>query len=163
MRHLALLLPLALGALPATAAARPHDGPGKGHEGPGKGHGKGHDKGPGPCRADRDRLCKDAGGKSETHACMLAHKAELAPACREQVEARAAFQTDCKAPLEAYCAEVPPGRGAVMGCLIGRKADLQPACRKHVDEALARFAERRERRGNDGKDGKKPEGGPPPR
>jgi hypothetical protein len=151
MKHLALVFPLALAALPATATARPHDkGHGdKNHDGPGKGH-------EGACRADRERLCKDAGDKAETRACMVTHKAELAPACREHIEARAAFEADCKAPLEAYCAEVPPGRGAVMGCLIGHKADLQPACRKHVDDALAKFAERRERRGKDGKKGDKP-------
>lgn len=148
MRHLARFSPLtlvALVALPTTATARPHDMGEKG--GPG-----------GACRADRERLCKDAGGKAETRACMLTHKAELSPTCREHVEARAAFDADCKAPLEAYCAEVPPGRGAVMGCLIGRKADLQPACRKHVDDALARFAERREKHGKGGKHG---QGGKP--
>ena len=159
MKHLALLLPFALATLPLTAQAGPHEkgdkGPGKGGErGHGKGHGKDHGGPGGACRDDRDRLCGDAGGKSETHACMLAHKAELSAACREHVEARAAFEADCKAPLEAYCAEVPHGRAAVMGCLIGRKADLQPACRKHVDDALAKMAERRERREGGGK-GKK--------
>lgn len=153
MKSLTAALPFslalaALASLPATAAARPHD---KGEKG---GHRGNHDGPGGACRADRERLCKDADGKAATHDCMLSHKAELSPTCREHVETRAAFEADCKAPLEAYCAEVPPGRAAVMGCLIGRKADLQPACRKHVDEALANFAARREKHGKDGKDGK---------
>lgn len=159
MKHLALAISFALVALPATASARPH---GKGEKGPA---GKGHDGSGGACRADRERLCQDAGGKGETHACMLAHKAELTPTCREHVEARAAFEADCKAPLEAYCADVPPGRGAVMGCLIGRKTDLQPACRKHVDDALAKFAERRadreKKREKKREKNGKPEGAPP--
>lgn len=142
MFHKALWIPLGVVLLAGSAEARPHgkDGPGRG--GPDK-DGPGRD---GVCREDRQRLCRDAGGKFDAHACMLAHKAELSAPCREKIEKAEGLKADCKADAEKYCSEVPPGRGRLMACLTGRKTDLQPACRKHVDDAIARFMERREKR-----------------
>jgi hypothetical protein len=149
----------ALTTLSAVALAGPGERQGPRGEGShGEGHGPRGDGRGGVCREDRQRLCKDAGDKQATHGCMLSHKADLSAPCREKVERAEGFQTECKADVAKYCAEVPPGRGRIMACLIGRKADLAPACRKHADAAIAKFAEKRAKREARGKDGptKKP-------
>ncbi len=87
----------------------------------------------GPCVADVKRFCGDVKpGQGAIAKCMKAHEAELSPACREGMKARAEkaerVREECKADAEKFCKGIAPGGGRILSCLKSRQQELQPAC-----------------------------------
>ena len=98
--------------------------------------------------AGRDRVCvedakkfcsKVRPGGGRMYQCLSSHSAELAPACREQMEAAKArwdkFIAACKGDIEKACRTIPPGQGRVLSCLKGREDQLTPECRAEFPRA----------------------------
>ena len=87
----------------------------------------------GPCAADAKKFCGDVQpGQGGIAKCMKAHEAELSPACREGMKARAEkaerVRKECKPDVEKFCQGIAPGGGRIQACLKSREAELQPAC-----------------------------------
>jgi hypothetical protein len=87
----------------------------------------------GPCAADVKRLCGDVKpGQGAIAKCMKAREAEVSPACREGMKARAEkadrVREECKADAEKFCKGIAPGGGRILACLKSRQPELQPAC-----------------------------------
>jgi hypothetical protein len=93
-------------------------------------------------KAGRDRVCAEDAkkfcsnvrpGAGRMYQCLTSHSAELAPACRERMEAAKArwdkFMQACKGDIEKACKTIPPGQGRVLSCLKGRESDLSPECK----------------------------------
>lgn len=87
----------------------------------------------GPCAADARKFCGGIQpGQGGMAKCMKAHEAELSPACREGMKARAEkaerVREECKPDVEKFCKGIAPGGGRIRSCLRARQAELNPAC-----------------------------------
>jgi len=95
-----------------------------------------------PAKPGRDRACSEDAkkfctkvrpGGGRMYQCLSSHGAELAPACREHLDAAKAswdkFLAACKGDIEKACKTIPPGQGRVLSCLKGRESELSPACK----------------------------------
>ena len=94
----------------------------------------------GPCAADAKKFCGDVQpGQGGIAKCMKAHDAELSPACRERMKARAEkaekVREECKPDVEKFCKGIAPGGGRIRSCLRARQADLNPACAADIKRA----------------------------
>jgi len=94
----------------------------------------------GPCAADVKRLCGDVKpGQGAIAKCMKAREAEVSPACREGMKARAEkaerVREECKADAEKFCKGIAPGGGRILSCLKSRQPELQPACAAEFTQA----------------------------
>ncbi len=94
----------------------------------------------GPCAADAKKFCGDVQpGQGGIAKCMKAHDAELSPACRERMKARAEkaerVREECKPDVEEFCQGIAPGGGRIRSCLRARQADLNPACAADIKRA----------------------------
>ena len=94
----------------------------------------------GPCAADAKKFCGDVQpGQGGIAKCMKAHEAELSPACREGMKARAEkaerVREDCRPDVEKFCKGIAPGGGRIRSCLRARQADLNPACAADIMRA----------------------------
>src|SRR6266852_5576284 len=94
----------------------------------------------GPCAADVKKFCGDVQpGQGAIAKCMKAHDAELSPACREGMKARAekaeSVREDCKRDVEKFCKGIAPGGGRILACLSARQAELKPACAADIKRA----------------------------
>jgi len=94
----------------------------------------------GPCAADAKKFCGDVQpGQGGIAKCMKAHDAELSPACRERMKARAEkaekVREECKPDVEKFCKGIAPGGGRIRSCLRARQAELDPACAADIKRA----------------------------
>ena len=94
----------------------------------------------GPCAADAKKFCGDVQpGQGRIAKCMKAHEAELSPACREGMKARAEkaerVREECKPDVEKFCQGIAPGGGRIRSCLRARQAELNPACAADLKRA----------------------------
>src|SRR5467141_1348328 len=99
----------------------------------------------GPCAPDVKRFCGDVKpGQGAIAKCMKAHQAELSPACREGMKARAEkaerVREECEADAEKFCKGIAPGVGRILSCLKSRQPELQPACAAEFKRAGNRRA-----------------------
>lgn len=90
-------------------------------------------KAEGPCAADAKKFCGDVkAGGGRLARCMKSHEAELSPACRNEMQARAEkaeqVRQDCRADAEKFCKGIRPGGGRIAACLKSHQAELSPAC-----------------------------------
>lgn len=88
----------------------------------------------GVCTEDAKKFCGNVRpGQGRVYQCLTSHSAELAPACREHLDAAKArwdkFIAACKGDIEKACKTIPPGQGRVLSCLKGRESELSPACK----------------------------------
>lgn len=133
--------PLALGLLAVLAASAP-PGPARGEE-PGaapSGEAPVPPGGPGSgaCHADVQRLCHAAKGTpGGVGSCLREHLDELAPACREQIQARsgrmrgtgARVRAACRTEMAELCDGMQPGP-VLVSCLRQHEAQLSKGCRE---------------------------------
>ncbi len=94
----------------------------------------------GPCAGDVKKFCGDVKpGQGAIAKCMKGHEAELSPACREGIKARAEkaekVREECKADAEKFCKGIAPGGGRILSCLKSRQPELQPACAAEFERA----------------------------
>lgn len=90
----------------------------------------------GPCRKDRETLCKDAGEPRDVMKCMRRNKDKLSAECREHVEKRKsemkgrmkAARKACRDDAKKLCAGVERGGGRLVECLHENRDKLSPAC-----------------------------------
>ena len=98
----------------------------------------------GPCAADAKKFCANVPpGEGRIYKCMMGHRAELAPACRDGMEKFDRLAKACKSDWEKYCKSIPAGDGRILSCLKGREPDLDKACaaefkRARNDRSMAR-------------------------
>ncbi len=88
----------------------------------------------GPCAGDVKKFCGDVKpGQGAIAKCMKGHEAELSPACREGIKARA--EKAEKVREEKFCKGIAPGGGRILSCLKSRQPELQPACAAEFERA----------------------------
>jgi hypothetical protein len=92
------------------------------------------------CAEDAKKFCSSVQpGGGRVVQCLNKHEAELAPACRAQLEEGKArvkeFVQACKADSEKYCKSVDPGSGRVLRCLKTHQADLSSECKTQLGKA----------------------------
>ena len=86
-----------------------------------------------PCQADVARLCPNAHGRGELHACLQQNGDQLSAECKahiDQVHQRVeAAREACQPDVAKFCADVKPGGGRIMACLKEHASELSDACR----------------------------------
>lgn len=91
----------------------------------------------GPCKQDRETLCKDMKGK-DMMKCMHENKDKVSPACKEQMEKMKDHMKEareaCHDDVAKFCGDVKPGKGAIMKCLHDKKDQLSAECRAEMDK-----------------------------
>ncbi|MFN7950634.1 MAG: cysteine rich repeat-containing protein [bacterium] len=105
---------------------------------------------PGPCAADRAKLCADVkpggGGRLQ---CLVSHENELSPECKAHVKEMKARHDEitesCTDDAEKLCKGIEAGRGRVMRCLADHESKLTADCRAEVEKAKATRAELKEK------------------
>lgn len=106
------------------------------------------------CRPDVERLCAGIPqGGGRIAACLKANEAAVSPACKAELasvrrKAREVGEA-CADDVGSFCADVPPGKGAVLGCLAQNQASLTPQCQGVVQGAREKLAEFRKACGGD--------------
>jgi len=86
-----------------------------------------------PCQADVARLCPNAHGRSEVHACLQQNASQLSAECTahiDQVKQRVeAAREACQPDVAKFCADVKPGGGRIVACLKQHSSELSDACK----------------------------------
>jgi hypothetical protein len=94
-----------------------------------------------PCAEDVQRRCRDVPRSGRLMACLRQHRAALAPACAEHLQARQAWvqaiRQACQSEVQRWCQDVKPGRGALAKCLRAHDSELTAACRDALGQARA--------------------------
>ncbi len=108
------------------------------------------------CRPDVERLCAGIPpGGGRIAACLKANQAQVSPACKAELASVARKVKEvgeaCADDVRSFCADVTPGRGAVLECLAANRPDLAPPCRAVVEGAQEKLAEFRKACGPDAK------------
>ena len=100
-----------------------------------------------PCADDIAKFCKDVKpGKGTIADCLDQHEKELTMACQDlqarmggnSIEKRAQkkeevmFRNACRNDIAQFCADVKPGKAALMQCLDQNENELAPPCAKMV-------------------------------
>ena len=98
-------------------------------------------RGDGPCKQDRETLCKDMKGK-DMMTCLRDNKDKVSPACKEHMDKMKEHMKDareaCRADVEKLCADVKPGGGAIMKCLHEHKDQVSSDCRAQMGKGRHR-------------------------
>ncbi len=108
------------------------------------------------CRADVERLCPGiAPGGGRIAACLKANAAQLSPGCKAELASVARKVKEvgaaCEDDVRSFCADVTPGRGAVLECLAANRGSLAPQCQAVVQGAREKLAEFKKACGGDAK------------
>lgn len=94
------------------------------------------------CEADIQKLCPGTKPGPERHQCMMQHKDQVSPACRDFFEKMRAAHGEghgeghegggamaaCRDDAKKLCARVKPGGGRIVECLKQHDSDLSPGC-----------------------------------
>ncbi len=97
------------------------------------------------CQPDVQRLCQGVQrGGGRIRACLVAHAAELSPACSQaggQLQAyRESVHPGCRADVQRLCQGTEKGGGRILACLQSHPGQLSPACQEQVNQRLAKRA-----------------------
>lgn len=112
------------------------------HEhGEGKGHGNSHEAG--PCKMDRETLCKGVEqGHGEIEKCFKENESKLSESCKanlsEKKEAMKDVKEACHADAEKFCGDMGKGHGKMMKCMKKNKENLSEACKTELKEMRAK-------------------------
>ena len=85
-----------------------------------------------PCAADVARLCPNAQGRADVHACLEQNADQVSAECKariEQIQQRfQAAREACQPDVEKFCADVKPGGRRIGACLREHASELSQAC-----------------------------------
>jgi hypothetical protein len=92
-----------------------------------------------PCKADREKFCKDVKqGSGAIMHCMKEHASELSASCQskmdEMKEKMKAAHEACHADREKFCKDVKMGEGRVIHCMKEHEAELSSGCKAQMTE-----------------------------
>lgn len=98
------------------------------------------------CADDAKRLCSDVQpGRGNLQQCLKAHEADLSAACKDRIQAAQTRAQGAQGTIQAcqsdaakFCANVPPGRGAVASCLKQHESELSTECQAGLAQARTR-------------------------
>jgi hypothetical protein len=89
-----------------------------------------------PCAADVARLCPNAQGRKDVHACLKQNADQVSAECKARIEQiQQKFQAAkeaCQSDVEKFCANVQPGGRRVGACLREHASELSQACQAAV-------------------------------
>jgi hypothetical protein len=85
-----------------------------------------------PCKADREKFCKEVKPGHGLEQCMKQHEGEFSPACKERIavnkEKAQEWKKSCKPDAEKFCKDIKPGEGRIIRCLRQHHAELSTNC-----------------------------------
>ena len=86
-----------------------------------------------PCAADVARLCPNAKGWADVHACLQQNADQVSAECKARIEQiQQKFQAAreaCQPDVAKFCSDVQPGGRRIVACLKQHAAELSDACR----------------------------------
>ena len=86
------------------------------------------------CKPDAEKLCKETPkGPGNMIRCLVSHKADLSPSCRQKID-EAATNHPCAKDAERLCKDVKPGEGRMAQCMKSHQNDLSPACKSSMQK-----------------------------
>ena len=108
------------------------------------------------CKADIDKLCQGIPpGGGRIAACHKANEAKVSQPCKAQIasvkKAVKEVGKACEDDVRSFCADVKPGKGAVLKCLAANQSSLQPQCQEIVQGAQEKVGEFKKACGADAK------------
>jgi hypothetical protein len=85
-----------------------------------------------PCAADIARLCPNAQGRADVHACLKQNADQVSAECKARIEQiQQKFQAAreaCQPDVAKFCADVKPGGRRIGACLHEHASELSEAC-----------------------------------
>ena len=89
-----------------------------------------------PCAADVARLCPNANGRADVHACLQQNADQVSAECKARIEQiQQKFQAAreaCQPDVAKFCADVKPGGHRVSACLREHASELSQACQAAI-------------------------------
>jgi hypothetical protein len=89
-----------------------------------------------PCAADVARLCPDARGRADVHACLQQNADQISAECKARMDqAHQKFEAAkeaCQPDVAKFCADVKPGGRRVAACLRDHASELSQACQAAI-------------------------------
>ena len=89
-----------------------------------------------PCAADVARLCPNAKGWADVHACLQQNADQVSAECKARIEQiQQKFQAAreaCQPDVAKFCADVKPGGHRVAACLREHASELSQACQAAI-------------------------------
>ena len=89
-----------------------------------------------PCAADVARLCPNAQGRADVHACLQQNADQVSAECKARIDqAHQKFQAAreaCQPDVAKFCADVQPGGHRVAACLRDHASELSQACQAAI-------------------------------
>jgi Skp family chaperone for outer membrane proteins len=90
----------------------------------------------GPCAADVARLCPNAQGRADVHACLKQNADQVSAECKariEQIQQKfEAAREACQPDVAKFCADVKPGGRRIAACLREHSSELSQACQAAI-------------------------------
>lgn len=102
-----------------------------------------HAKEDGPCKTDRETLCKDVEhGDGRMMKCFKDNEDKLSAGCKAHMaekkekmkEMMKEISESCKGDVETHCAHIEKGKGRIMKCMKENKEKLSDACKAEIKE-----------------------------
>ena len=91
-----------------------------------------------PCAEDMKKYCADKkGDKKAMVECMKSHENDLSATCKEKISARKEemknkiekLKENCSDDAKKFCAEITPGKGAILKCLKSHENEVSDKCK----------------------------------
>ncbi|MCZ8155113.1 MAG: cysteine rich repeat-containing protein [Leptospira sp.] len=87
----------------------------------------------GACKADIEKFCQNVEkGEGRIVKCLKENEASLSESCQskrsEMKEKHKEFAKACKEDRKKLCADIKPGKGAIVQCLKAKEAEVSAGC-----------------------------------
>lgn len=91
-----------------------------------------------PCAADVARLCPNAKGRADVHACLQQNADQVSAECKARIEQIhqkfEAAREACQPDVAKFCADVKPGGRRIAACLREHTSELSQACQAAIPQ-----------------------------